>query len=587
MKKKNINDKFFINIKSIPLFTSNFRYYFIILFFASIIAINNKISYAELSYSFTQDKTVNGNRKNKTNNNNDVNSEKQNDIKNENLNNVNNQNVKNESNQEKVGDDDKNEIKLKIGGLADFQYFYTQQESEYKRDILPNGLPYSPQTLHNYHIFNDNNSTINMLGKIDINPEFVRYSNHPITKEKVKVLSIGAKISQPFYNASKNTDPKLAPQEYIYANTKYLHIEFGATASPSSKMRVDSQKLASGNGGVFGTWWRYVSLPVFDTTNITGQNLVVLNAISPVYILYPTLPNEAGFTVQRTNLGQQINSSSFKNGVINEYNLINGATAQGYPTQGAYSNKVAIYLNRIYGFKVGVSYSPTTEHTGYITRGINKGSMFFNNVSGGFVKNYTSVAMDYRKQFDKYNLAFAIYLTYEHGDSGAMRYYYENNGKYNSINLSNSKYYNRRNLNAWAIGGQLLWKNYTIAYSYGDWGHSLLPKSEVKTDNEYQIAQPIKKSYYHTAGFGANYGPVRLGITYIRSSYSGNKLDAWSIGTDFKMISLRYLKVNPYFEYVGYIFHTQDINLISGDNRTYRASATKGYVITTGIRIVF
>ena len=73
----------------------------------------------------------------------------------------------------------------------------------------------------------------------------------------------------------------------------------------------------------------------------------------------------------------------------------------------------------------------------------------------------------------------------------------------------------------------------------------------------------------------------------MRSSFSGYKLDAWSIGTDFKMLSLKYLRVQPYFEYVGYIFHTQNIQLKADDNKTYKASASRGYVITAGIRVIF
>ena len=55
----------------------------------------------------------------------------------------------------------------------------------------------------------------------------------------------------------------------------------------------------------------------------------------------------------------------------------------------------------------------------------------------------------------------------------------------------------------------------------------------------------------------------------MRSSFSGYKLDAWSIGTDFKKIRLKYLRVKPYFEYVDYIFHTQNKQLKTGDNKTY------------------
>jgi hypothetical protein len=73
----------------------------------------------------------------------------------------------------------------------------------------------------------------------------------------------------------------------------------------------------------------------------------------------------------------------------------------------------------------------------------------------------------------------------------------------------------------------------------------------------------------------------------MRSDFAGNKLDAWSIGTDYKMISLRYLRVQPYFEYTGFIFHTQNTELKSGINETFKAVKNRGFVLTAGIRVVF
>ena len=153
--------------------------------------------------------------------------------------------------------------------------------------------------------------------------------------------------------------------------------------------------------------------------------------------------------------------------------------------------------------------------------------------------------------------------------------------------LSNSIYYKRNDLNAWNIGAQFVWKNYSIAYSYGDWGKSLLSQYMATKTGEYQIANQGRKSYYHTVGIGANYGPVKIGATYMRSNYAGNILDAWSIGTDFKMISKKYMRVQPYFEYVGYFFHTPKNILKVGDLIRYKAIQNKGFVLTAGMRIIF
>ncbi len=485
---------------------------------------------------------------------------------------------------------DKNtELKLTIGGLAEFQYFYIHQPGEYNGSILPNGLTHSPQTLHNYSITNDRDGIMNMLGRIDITPEFTLYgkAGDAIDGKRKELLKIGAKLSQPIPTSSNNTDPRLAPKAYIFLKTKFFIFDLGAVESSASRMRVDAEKIASGAGGVYGMWWRYVSLPVFNTAGLAGSDLNALNAMSPIYILYPTLPNEAGFTAQRSIIGQQISPALFANGNMSANALLYGANAQFYPTQGAYSNKISLYLKRIKGFSFGISYSPTTATTGFITRDLNKGTSLYANVSGGEVKNYVSVGLDYRKQFDEYGLGVAVSATYEHGDPTSIQYFYSEDGRYGAVSVSGSPYYKRHSLNAFNVGLKVVYKNYSFAYSYGYWGNSLLNKYAILANGSYQLANQGNNSYYHTAGIGANYGPVRIGATYMRSSFAGYKLDAWSIGTDFKMLSLKFLRVQPYFEYLGYIFHTKDVYLKAGDTKAYKASSSKGYVLTAGIRVLF
>ena len=512
-----------------------------------------------------------------------------NEGKENNNNNDNNKNVQ-EDDANKNGDFgvSRNKVKLNIGGLVDFQYYYTHSyEKEYQKNILPNGLVSSPAMYNPTSLYNENGNTFNMLGKIDINPEFIRYKPKELQGEGINPIAIkvGAKISHPFMNAYQNIDLKIAPQEYIYVDTDYFHFEFGEVSSAAAKMKVDASKLASGNGGVFGTWWRNIHLPVYNN-NLTGYDFLALNGMSPIYMLYPALPNEAGFTSQRGIIGQSILADKMfiKNGYTG---VLYSTNAQPYPTQGAFSNKISLYSKRIYGFKFGMSYSPNTANSGYITKLLNGNLNEYNNIFGGYIKNYVAVALDYRKQWDKYGVGLAISVTYEHGNQSNISYIYNQNDKQYELLLSNSLYYKRNDLNAWNIGAQIVWKNYSIAYSYGDWGKSLLSKYIATTIGDYQIANQGKKSYYHTIGIGANYGPVKIGATYMRSNYAGNILDAWSIGTDFKMISKKYMRVQPYFEYVGYFFHTPKNILKVGDLVRYKAIQNKGFVLTAGMRIIF
>ena len=541
----------------------------------SIFAVNNKTSFAELSYvfnngAFFDGKFINGEDKVDKNENNDT-------TKDKNKNNDNNTDeaVNNGGYDKNKTGNVRNKLRLKINGIGEFQYFYNGQSSPYTQTILPNGMQTSPVILSHSSVYNGQTSVINMLGKIDINPEFVRYKPDDIQGEGVNpiALKVGLKISQPFMNATKNIDPKYAPQEYIYVDTDYFHFELGSVNSAASKMRVDAQKIASGNGGVFGTWWRYINLPVYNTNGLSTADANALNAMSPIYMLYPVLPNEAGFTAQRGIIGQPITTAMFS-GIPNNPNLSYGSTAQPYPTHGAYSNKISIYSKRIKGVKIGFSYSPNTAQSGYLTKEINGNTSFYNNTIGGYVKNYIAVAIDYRKQWDKYGIGIAVSATYEHGNVMPANFLFNNNntGRTETIKVGNSIYQERYDLNAWNIGAQIVWKNYSIAYSYGDWGRSLLYKNFAILNGDYQVPTQGRKSYYHTLGLGANYG--------------GNKLDAWSVGSDIKIISMKYLRVEPFFEYVGFHFHTPENQLKVGGVK-YKALKNTGFVISTGIRVSF
>ena len=502
----------------------------------------------------------------------------------------NKKNVKNNENEDvNDGKEEVNQIKLKVGSFSDFRYTNTGQSRDYKNHILPNGLNGNPAVISDYSPSNNANNII-IQGKIDINPEFVRYKQKDKQEEGKDntLFKIGFQFSQPFQKASKIIDPAILSQEYIYIDTKFFRFEIGSVKSSVAKMRVDPSSLASGAGGVYGTWWRNTKLPVFNTSGLSQMDANALNAMSPVFILYPTLPNEAGFTTQIFSTGRSINANMF-NGNVSPETLYFGSRGQGYPTQGVNSNKISLFSKRFYGFRAGFSYSPSTAQSGYITKEINGNVRTFANMSGGDVRNYMSFALDYRKQIDKYGLGFALFIGYEMGQATDLKYNYNsNNGAYNSVDVSsNNPYYKRNNLSAVAVGGKFVWKNISLAYSYGYWGNSLLNKYQQTTDGKYQVANQKNTSYYHTVGVGANYGPVSAGLTYMRSSMAGNKLDAWSIGIDYKLVSLKYLKVIPYFEYVGYKFHSMKYELIKGSGVYYKTIGNNGFVISTGIKMVF
>ena len=555
------------------MFAKKYRHIFtfiVIFFVANITTFSN--TKAEIGYNFSTGEFINSNDKKKK----------------KKENNTDNTNKKQQIEEKKQSN---NQFKFTISGEADLSYSYGGNADEYSQHLYPNNLTYSP-AMSNNHISNTKHpNNFNAVGKISFIPEFIKYKEQErddLGKKPEVLFKTGLKFTQPIKNFSKQIDQRMMTEEYAYFDNKYIRIEGGTTMSAVAKMRVDPSSIASGIGGIYGPWWKYIRLPVFNPTGLSAMDTNALNAMSPVFILYPTLPNEAGFTTQNTLVGTNINQAMFNGGNIDATQLAFGARGQGYPTKGANSNKISIYSKRFYGFKGGFSYSPSTSSVGLLTRLTNGSINPYNNISGGDVKNYTSFAVDYRKQFDEYGIGIALFAGYEYGEPTDIKYNYNNNGGVAVIAVSSSTpYYQRHNLNAFALGGKFVWKNLSLAYSYGYWGKSLLNKYKQTTNGDYQVANQDNNSYYHSVGIGFNYGQFRAGITYMRSNFAGNKLDAWSIGIDYKEYNLKYFNLTPYIEYVGYHFHNYKHELMVGSGQYYRTIGNNGFVIQIGCKATF
>ncbi|MEN9782355.1 MAG: hypothetical protein RL208_505 [Pseudomonadota bacterium] len=475
-----------------------------------------------------------------------------------------NKNEQKETTEEKTGEDDVF-LKLKIGGMLEGGYTHLRQEGAYIGNVLPNGQSFSPQFKpQNGHFANDN--VMHMRSKIELNPEFLH---------KPSQIKAGVKIITPLFlqNINHDSDPKTANEEYIYFDSKYMRFELGSTFSSASKMRVDPEKLASGTGGVYGDWWRYVSFPVFNTSGLSGADASVLNAYSPSFIIYPVLPNEAGFTVQRSLFGN-ITSTNFSGGSM----LYGGSQMQGLPTQGARSNKVSFYTKRKYGLQLGYSYSPTTESNGYIFSNAYSGG--YGGLIGGYVRDYMSFGLNYKEQFGDFGVGLSF--THEIGKVGGINMFANN-----VATGIDSSYTRRNDLNASAYGLQLSYKNFVISYTYGDWRRSLLTENAVLSNGSYALNNQAGASSYHVLGAGYNFGPINLGFTYMNSNMAGNELQVWSLGTDLKMMSLRYFRFQPYFEFTYFMFNPRSYYLNVNSNTRHEPLANKGYVILTGIRVTF
>jgi hypothetical protein len=59
----------------------------------------------------------------------------------------------------------------------------------------------------------------------------------------------------------------------------------------------------------------------------------------------------------------------------------------------------------------------------------------------------------------------------------------------------------------------------------------------------------------------------------MRTNMNGNIVDAWSIGSDIKILSLNYLKVQPYFEFTQFWFSPNSVILHTNSNIEYKSIA--------------
>jgi predicted porin len=79
------------------------------------------------------------------------------------------------------------------------------------------------------------------------------------------------------------------------------------------------------------------------------------------------------------------------------------------------------------------------------------------------------------------------------------------------------------------VGAVVTYGNYSIAGSYADAGKSLTNSLD---QTKYNMKRQNK---LYTAGIAYNQGPVGLSLTYLHNDKYNNKLDAYTLGTQYKI----------------------------------------------------
>ena len=442
--------------------------------------------------------------------------------------------------------DNSAKIQIKVGGEIDAQMAKNNSYGSYQNPVLPD-------------------NSLN-LGGNDISGRVKALANLEVAV-KTKNFRYGGlvglqtgKIEDDYGNYARET--------FIFIENPYGKIEMGSAYSSAARMRIDATNLARATGGIQGDWFRYISMPVYHSSD---QSLVM--GAAPVFILQPMLPNEAGFTTGASNGNNIYNDTT--------HTYLSPNTVQPRLGWGSLSNKISYYSKRIAGVQLGISYSPNTGLTGVLVdqqSGYAKdylGQYYHMNSTGvvGNVNNLITVGANYIKQFGDFGLAASF--TYEHGDYQGAAY---SRGGFNYSGIPD-----RNALNAFMFGIKGVYGPISLAYSYGNWLNSLMSNSFAYYNANG--TETVKQAFFHTAGLGLSFGPINFSTTYMYSNYQGNTVQLVSVGSDIKLGGLAGRGLVPYIEMTYY-----DLTPAFGKTTTgvlAQAEELKGFVIIGGLKLIF
>ncbi len=260
---------------------------------------------------------------------------------------------------------------------------------------------------------------------------------------------------------------------HIFTESDYGKWQFGSAYDAGSQMRVSGLDLASGTGD---NWTSYAW---FDNQTMTWVNT-------------------PGASVLTSN----------------------------YKTSPETSRKIT-YFTPKFADKVqfGVSYIPDARNLGTSAFSVGKDSIRSVENVGGItytenpgVKDAFSLGATFEQDLSDC-MSLKVALTGEVGKSSR---------KGTAVNAAQAtREYKIDGMKTYNIGAILNCGVMSFAGSYADLGKSL-------TSRELDGASKRKTRFY-TAGTAYNQGPVGLSLTYVRGERVKNKVDAYTIGTDYKL----------------------------------------------------
>lgn len=366
-----------------------------------------------------------------------------------------------------------------------------------------------------------------------------------ITAEKDD-LKYGAQLS--LFTSTQGTSSGSYDRSHIFLESDMGKVELGSNFSSSAKMAITALDLARATGG-HGV--NYVK------TYIEGKEG---DPQFPGKISAPTYPD---FFLDGNNLDKHAGESS---------------------------RKITYYTPEMNGFQLGVSYIPDSGNLGNLS--LKDASDDYNKATQYVVANgaVTTTYSEKKALKDAYTVA----LSYNHVISDCASFKISVAGEYGKPAHKGTKTidtpavaatpgvapvaaskittnYKIAKLATHNVGGLFTVGNYSFGGSYGDLGKSM-------TSSEVMGAKRGTK--YYTLGAAYGQGPVGVSLVYSKAKQHGNKMDIYTLGTDYKLAP----GLLPYAEFA---YFNGKAGLPAAYNSTAPQQKFKGFVFILGAKLAF
>jgi len=254
------------------------------------------------------------------------------------------------------------------------------------------------------------------------------------------------------------------------------------------------------------------------------------------------------------------------NGDVSFYDAVYSGFSSG-PEQ---VRTATYYTPKMHGFQVGVSYSPDTANTGDNeridgTKGVSEQTFYdktsnFDKVKAKVaVRDLVGAGVTY-----EHNIADGVDIKLGAGVEAGKTTAKDEAG--NKLKLSDYRIYN--------VGAVVSYGNWSFAGSYADSGKSM-------TSTKYHYDK--RQTRYYTGGVAYNQGPMGLSLIYYHNDKLMNKMDAITLGTQYKLAP----GLMPYFEVTSFKVKNRGYDMSTQTSPKPVKKKISGMACMFGARVTF